>query len=215
LSKRIQKLDGRSKRKLTYAVIFVIVLVTGVFVATTPRPSDDFFQFYVLGNQGLAANYFPARSNGTIAVGPQDNWTLNVINKFPTVQLVELVVKLGNLTSSAPNSTLSEPANLPVVTTFLAVLKPNQTWQVPFTWNVSSVRVSSDYHYLSLTIDNQLYSTSVPAINGDNFRFIFELWSASPPSTNSVHFGWVGREGDTPQPEAAWLQIYFNVTGLG
>ena len=213
MSKRLQNLDKRSKRKLTYAIIFVIVLTTGVYVTTTPRPGDYFFQFYVLGNNGLAADYFPAGSNGTMGVGVQDNWTLNVINKFPSVQVVELVVKLGNLTTPAPNSTLFKPADLPIVTSFFAVLKPNQTWTVPFKWNVSGSAVSSNYRYIALTINNQHYSTSTPALNGDNFRFFFELWSASTPNANSLHFGWMGREGDTPQPEAAWLQMYFNVTG--
>jgi hypothetical protein len=211
--KRIQSLDKRSKRKLTYAVIFIIVLVTGVYVTTTPRPSDDFFQFFILGNNGLAADYFPNNSTGVISVGVQDNWTLNVINKFPTVQLVELEVKLGNLSTPAPNSTLFRPADLPVITTFLAVLKPNATWQVPFYWNISGSTQTSGYRHISLTVNNESYSTVTTALNGDNFRFFFELWSASTPNANNLHFGWLGREGDTPQPEAAWLQVYFNVTG--
>jgi hypothetical protein len=210
--KRIQKLDKRSKRKLTYAVIFIIVLLTGVYVTTTPRPGDDFFQFFILGNNGLAADYFPNNSTGTISVGVQDNWTLNVINKFPGVQLVELEVKLGNLSSTAPNSTFFKPADLPVITTFLAVLKPNATWQIPFDWNISGSTQTSGYRHISLIINNESYSTSTSALNGDNFRFFFELWSASTPNTNNLHFGWLGREGDAPQPEAAWLQVYFNVT---
>lgn len=212
ITTRYKALDERGKRKLAYTIVFLIVLATGVFVATTPRPRDNFFQFYVLGNSGLAANYFPNKSNGSIAVGAEDNWTLNVINKFNSVQLVEILVKLGNLSSSSPISNLSQPANLPVITSFLASLEPNQTWTIPFQWNVSSVSIRSTSNYLSLGINNEAYSTSVPAINGTNYRFIFELWSASSPVTNSLHFGWQGQEGDTPQPEAAWLQIYFNVT---
>jgi hypothetical protein len=211
--KQIQNLDKkRSKRKITYAVIFIIVLLTGVYLTTTPRPSDDFFQFFILGNNGLAADYFPNNSTGTINMGARDNWTLNVVNKFPNVQFVELVVKLGNLSSAAPNATLFKPADLPVITTFLAVLKPNATWQVPFDWNVSEGTPSSGYLPISLTINNEFYSTSTTALNGDNFRFFFELWSASTPNTNNLHFGWVGREGENPEPEAAWLQVYFNVT---
>lgn len=212
-SRSFRTLDEHSKRRLTYTILFLIVLTTGVFVTTTPKPRDNFFQFYVLGNSGLAANYFPNKSNGSLAVGVQDNWTLNVINKFNSVQLVKIVVKLGNISSSAPISNQSQPANLPVVTSFLATLEPNQSWTTPFQWNISSVSIgSNNNYYLSLGINNEAYDTSVPATNGDNFRFIFELWSASSPITNSLHFGWEGQEGDTPQPEAAWLQIYFNVT---
>jgi hypothetical protein len=210
-----REIGERSKRKIAYAIVFIIVLTTGIFVTTTPRARDNFFQFYVLGNSGLAGNYFPADSNGSISAGVRDNWTLDVINKFATVQLVEILVKLGNTTSSPPISNQSTPANLPVVASFLGALEPNQSWQIPFQWNVSNVKTSPpNYYYLTLRINNETYPTSIPATSGEDFRFIFELWSASSPSTNSLHFGWVGQEGDTPQPEAAWLQMYFNVTSI-
>lgn len=201
-------LDRRSKRKIAYTFVFLVVLTTAVFVTTTPRPRDDFFQLYVLGNKGLAANYFPGSSLGNISVGAQDNWTLNVINKFSSVQLVQVLVKLGNISSSFPISNQSRPADLPVVTSFLGTLEPNETWQIPFQWRVSSFTTNSNLYYLSLKINNEAYAASVPAINGEDFRFIFELWSASAPSTNSLHFGW----NDNGEMEAAWLQIYFNVT---
>jgi hypothetical protein len=199
----------RQRRKLVYTVLFVIILATAVFVITTPRPSDQFFQFYVLGNSGYAGNYFPNGSLGNMTPGVQDNWTLVVANRFQSVQLVELLVKLGNQTTSSPSN--STPANLPIVASFFVVLAVNQTFRFPFHWEISGLKVdSSDDYDFSLIINNETYASQVTARGGLNFRYIFEIWSATAPETTSLHFGW----SDNGQTESAWLQTYFNVTSV-
>jgi len=53
----------------------------------------------------------------------------------------------------------------------------------------------------------EVQSGQVSALNGHDFRIIFELWTFDP-ITQHLIFGW--RAGG--EYKVAWLQIWFNVT---
>lgn len=48
-------------RRTLIAVFFTLLVVCEMlaYVATTPRPQEQFFQIYVLGSNHMAADYYP------------------------------------------------------------------------------------------------------------------------------------------------------------
>jgi uncharacterized membrane protein len=189
---------------ITLLIIFEVI----AYVAVTPRPQEQFFQFYVLGANHLAADYYP-RNDSNIKLGEPVKWYVGVTDMMGNVQLVSIRVKLGNETISSPNATrgLSSPA--PLLTEFIQFIQNNETWEFPFVWHIISVSsVERSTIILEVQINNQTLSAKSPwARDGHNFRLIFELWTWNV-DTAGFEFGW----RTTTEHRVAWLQIWFNVT---
>ncbi|MDG7011215.1 MAG: hypothetical protein JRN57_03750 [Nitrososphaerota archaeon] len=193
-------------RFLALLAVFLMVLSTGVYLLTTPRPTDSFFQFYVLGNNGTEGDYFA--HNNTMVVNQVENWTLTVGNRFTSSQLVGVVVKLGDSGTILPNGALGAPSNGTEVASYYQVLDTNQNWTLPFAWTITSLTSQGGTDSIGISIDGRAYTTTLPVPpQGGPLKLIFELWSLSP-SSNQMGFGWTSN-GKT---EGAWLQIYFNMT---
>jgi uncharacterized membrane protein len=206
---QVNPMPTQNRRNLL--VIFVIFLIAFemiAYVATTPRPREQFFQFYVLGAHHLAADYYP-NNDSNIQVGQLVKWYIGVTDLIGSMQLVAVRVKLGNETISAPNDTQSQPSPAPLVTEFMRFIQDNETWAFPFVWRISNIStVDRSTRILQLEINNQTLSVrSSSARDGNNFRLIFELWTWNL-DTSDFEFGW----RTTTEHRVAWLQIWFNVT---
>jgi|SRR5208282_3688066 len=197
-------------RRTLIAVLVVLLVVCEMiaYVATTPRQTEEFFQFYVLGANHKATGYYPG-DNPDIFTGEPVTWYLGVVNNMSTVQLVSIRVKVSNLTISPPDALQALESPAPAVTDFARFIQNNEVWEFPFVWNISNATsIGGSIRVLTLQINNETYQIpSWSASNGYNFRLIFELWIWNQDS-DSFQFGW----NTNGEQKIAWLQIWFNMT---
>jgi len=193
----------------------LIVLESVAYATTIPRPSEKFFQLYMLGSTGTAGNYYPNNSS-SLKLGENVQWNLELVNNMGSLQYVSILVKLGNQTINSPNDTLAQASPAPLITEFKHFILNNETWSIPFDWQIANYTITADGHLRihSFTIDNATYvfenSPVCPGINSCSFRLIFELWTWNVDS-NNFQLGW--SNGD--QQRIAWLQLWFNLVPAG
>jgi hypothetical protein len=200
-----------SQNRRTLIAVFVTLFIACemiAYVATTPRPRDQFFQLYVLGTKHMAADYYPD-NNTDIHIGEPVTWYLGVTDNMGMVELISMRVKLGNQTIESPddNRTLESPASF--VTEFRRFLQDNETWEIPFVWSISdAVSIEGSTHISELEINNETYPIrDCSAANGHNFRLIIELWTWQTEG-NAFQFGWIANG----EHRVAWLQLWFDIT---
>lgn len=149
-----------NQRKLLVVLVILLVMCEAIaYVMTTPRPTEQFFQLYVLGADHTASDYYPGNS-ANLLLGKQVSWYLGVINNMGTVQLVSLRVKVSNSTINPPDDqrVLESPA--PAVTDFARFLEDNDTYKVPL-WSISNAtQTNGTVHILTLQIGNETYQVS-------------------------------------------------------
>ena len=200
---------SRDKRSLL--AVFIVLLVifeTIAYVATTPKPREQFLQIYVLGPNHVAGEYYPYNSTD-IRLGEVVKWYLGVTDSMGTVQLVEVRVKIGNQTIESPDDMKALDSPAPVVTEFRRFMQDNETWEMPFVWSVSdATSFTGSTRILKLQVNNETYQIQdCSASNGHNFRLILELWTWQT-ETNGFEFGWT----TNGEHRVAWLQMWFNMT---
>jgi len=199
------------KRAVTIFISATIIFSTLAYVAVTPRPKEQFFQIYVLGETRMAERYYPDNRTN-IPVGRLVKWYLGATNFMGSVQYVIIKVKLGNSTIKAPDDINYMPSPAPVLLESGRVLMDNETWEFPFTWVIGEIRMDGNMTYATVIAINvkdgvEVRSGQVSALNGHNLRIIFEFWTFDP-STEDLIFGW--RTGG--EHRVAWLQMWFNAT---
>jgi hypothetical protein len=195
----------------TLIVVFITLLVVCemvAYVATTPRPREQFFQLYVLGAKHMAADYYPNNSTN-IRLGELVTWYLGVTDNMGSAQLVSIRVKLGNQATKPPDDQQATESPTPVVTEFMRFIQDNETWESPFVWSIQDAASSSNVtRILTLQINNQAYQIQDwSASGGYNFRLIIELWTWQTDA-NAFEFGWTA----SGEHRVAWLQVWFNMT---
>jgi len=200
-------LTERGWRLVSIFFSALIIFSTIAYLWITPRPREQFFQFYVLGERRMISDYYP-EGKGDIPPNTQVRWYLGVTNFMGSVQYVLIRVKLGNALTNPPNETTFAPADAPVVCEFRRVLLNNETWEFPFFWEISDRMEEGGVVYIALNVNNEsLGFQELGAKGGRNFRFIFELWTYSREEGDFI-FGWYSGE----ERKISWLQIWFNST---
>lgn len=201
------KISEERKRFLTLFIASILVYSTIAYASTTPRPKEQFFQLYILGETKMAEYYYP-NNNPNISPNTSIHWYLGVTNFMGSVEYVIIKLKLGNQTIQPPNETNATPANLPTLIEFRRILLGSETWEMPFTWKVMNVDLKNETAFLTLNINNKTITVQdVGARDGHNFRIIFELWTLDKEVESHI-FGWKTQG----QRRAAWLQMWFNAT---
>jgi hypothetical protein len=195
------------KRLLSIFLASLAIFTTLAYVATNPRPSEEFFQIYVLGDDHRLEHYYP-NDNSTIAPYNLVRWYVGVTNSMNSVQYAVLEFKLGNASIAAPNENTSTPSPAPVLVQYSRVLLQNETWEFPFYWEIVGENRTGNAISLELNVNG----TTIPMANpmtqaGNNYRIFIELWVYNSVS-DSVEFGW--ETGS--QRRSAWLQVWFNAT---
>jgi hypothetical protein len=199
------------EKRRTLVVVFIAFLIVFemvAYVATTPWPSEQFYRLYVLGANHLVADYYP-NDDPNVRVGESVSWYIGVTNLMGSVQLVEIRVKLGNQTMQPPDEQNALPSQAPLVTYFHRFIQDNETWELPFVWQISNMTSSGGVtRILGLQLNNQtIQMLDSSAQNGYNFRLIIELWTWNVDSS-SFEFGWYAGT----EHQIAWLQVWFNAT---
>jgi hypothetical protein len=193
---------------LVLFIIFLAIFETLVYVLTTPKPQEQFFQLYLLGANHMASDYYP-NNDSDIRPGTFVRWYLGVTNSMGNVQLVILRVKLANQNIAAPDDLRAIPSPAPLVTEFDRFIQNNETWEMPFIWRISNATAAQgSTRILELEINNETYvPQDLSTVNGFKFRLIFELWTWNMQSAE-LQFGWFAGT----EHRVAWLQVWFNVT---
>lgn len=202
-------ISSQDRRTLITVFITLLIICEMVaYVANTPRPSEQFFQLYVLGAQHMAADYYP-NNKTDLSVGEPVAWYLGVTDNMGSVQLVSIRVKIGNQTIKPPDDQQATESPAPIVTEYMRVLQDNETWEMPLVWSISdAVSVNGSTRILALQFNNETYQLQdSSASGGHNFRLIFELWTLQA-DTDTFQFGWVAGG----EHRVAWLQVWFNMT---
>jgi len=196
------------KRSILIFVSATMVFSMLAYVSVSPRPKEQFFQIYVLGENKMADRYYP-NDNPNIVPGTRVRWHLGATNFMGSIQYVILRVKLSNSTIDPPDEKNRVPSPAPEITEFHRVLLNNETWQFPFTWRIDDVKkVGEDYYLRRLSVNERdVQPSPISARKGYNYRIIVEIWTLDP-SDRHVMFGW--RAG--AETRVAWLQIWFNAT---
>lgn len=196
------------QRSLTVFVSACLIFSMLAYIAVTPRPKEQFFQFYALDESRTVEHYYP-KDNPTIPLDTSVKWFLGVTNFMNSIQYVAIKVKLGNSTLAPPDETQAKPAPIPVLFEFRKVLTNNETWEFPFTWSIKEVQVVGNMIQVThLTInDETIIVSNIGAEHGYNLRLILELWSFNRDEDRFI-FGWYASQ----ERKCAWLQLWFNVT---
>jgi len=177
------------------------------YVSLVPRPKEQFFQIYVLGETKMAEKYYP-NNNPNIALKTKVRWHLGATNFMGSLQYVVLKVKLANSTIAVPDDVNKLPSAGTSVREFQRVMMDNETWEFPFTWSIETVRLTRETLFITSIIANdRTVLIESPARNGHNYRLIVEIWTLDPLDQKMI-FGW--RAGN--DRKVAWLQIWFNAT---
>jgi hypothetical protein len=144
-----------------------------------------------------------------LSLGERITWYLGVSNNMGMVQFVSVRVKISNQSIPPPDEQQALGSPAPTIAEFVRFLQNNETWEVPFIWDISNITLSSgSAHIMTFQINNETYQVSDwTADQGYNFRLVFELWTWQPDS-NAFEFGWT----NNGQRQVAWLQMWFNAT---
>ena len=193
---------------IAFAIIATVIASTLAYVALNPRPEEQFFANWILGSEGMAANYYP-NDNPNIGLREEVRWTLGVYNHMGSLQYVVLRVKLLNSTMPSPNDALDQPSPAAAILEFARVLVKNETWSIPFVWEILNYTVTGGHVTITSLSINQTSLTGqfASAVSGYNFRFIFELWYYDT-NTNDLAFSWQTQSAQ----HSVWTQIWFNAT---
>ena len=191
--------------------MLIFILITTIaasavgYAVLNPPPSEHFFVMWILGSNGLAQNYYP---NGNHLLGPGEpvNWTLGVYNHMNGLEYVVVRVKLLNSSQSGPDDSTGTPSPVVEIFEFSRILVNNETWSIPFIWQILNVTPSGTSLLITGLSINQasLTGSLVSATSGYNLRFVFELWSYDE-TNGALSFA---RSSSNP----VWTQIWFNVT---
>ncbi len=197
-------------RLISIFISALMIFSTVAYLWVTPRPKEQFFQFYILGKEKMISDYYPGET-GDIPPRTLVRWYLWVTNFMGSLQYVQVRVKLGNAHTTPPNETTGIPADAPVIYELRCFLSDNETWEFPFFWEISDYKLEDNKMYISLTINNESVGfADVGAEEGRNFRMIFELWTYSLDN-GDFSFGWYSGE----ERRICWLQMWFNATVRG
>jgi uncharacterized membrane protein len=196
------------KYVLVFLAISTIVASGVAYVILNPPPSEQFFAMYILGSTGLAEHYYP-NDNPNLQVGRVVNWTLGVYNHMGGLEYVVVRVKLLNSTLTSPDELTGTPSGVQEIFEFNRILVDNETWAIPFIWEIANfTQESQSLQITEMSINQTLVSGLLgSAISGFNFRLVFELWFYDS-DTSSLAFSWNSGGSN----HAVWTQIWFNAT---
>jgi uncharacterized membrane protein len=178
------------------------------YLILNPPPTEHFFAMWVLGPNGLAEDYYP-NNDSTLTIGEPVNWTLGVYNHMRGLEYVLVRVKLLNSTISSPDELTGTPSPAPEIFELRRILVDNETWSIPFVWEIQNItRQGQVLAVTRMSINQTLLSGNLgSAILGNNFRLVFELWFYDQNSGN-LTFSW----NSAGSQHSVWTQIWFNAT---
>ena len=195
---------------LIVTICFAAISSSVTFYILSPRASQAYMDLGISSQNGLQGFV----SNSTLHPGSTSNWTLSVTNRMGSSQFVMIIARIANSTLPPPN--IATPSTwFPEITSPEQFVGDRDTMNIKFSWTLQNVTQTSKPNqlFLILQIRGQpvIVSSPVGAIFGQNFRWIFELWTydlscGNLLSSGCFHYGY----GPQTAPTGTWLQIWFN-----
>jgi len=201
------RIKPRDLRYLLVVVVISTVVSSGfAFRSLNPSPGEPFFAIWVLGRDGLLEDYFP-QNDSNLTIAENVTWAIGVYNHMGALEYVSLQVKLLNSTMIGPSDTSASTA--PAIIEFDRVLTENETWTMPFVWEISSMNMTRGTAEVTGIVvnGNALSGNLAQAVNGYNLRLVFEVWYFDEAS-NGLAFSWESSAG----MRTSWVQVWFNAT---
>ena len=188
---------------LVLLVFFISIYGAIAFYAVNPKPNQPFIGFGVFTQQGLSG--YLSNSNQTVEVGNATAWHFEITNQMGSLQFVQILYRIGNTTTDAPNIT-SPATDLPPLSNSKLFIPDGQTAMVSFTWKVVTVSSSGSLEFLEMDVNGQEVASSVGTAPGKEFRLFFELWTFDDLE-GSFQYGW----RDMGSRIGSYLQVWFSV----
>lgn len=196
---------------LIVIICFAAISSSVTFYILSPKASQAFMDLGISSQRGLHG--FVA--NSTLYPNDTLNWTLSVTNRMGSTQFIIIIARIAN--STLPPPTVTTPsAWFPEIATPEQFVGDGDTINIPFIWTLRNVTQGSQPNRFFLVLQTRgqpsVTSSPVGAFSGQNFRWIFELWTydlscGNLLSTGCFHYGY----GPQTAPTGSWLQIWFNV----
>jgi len=195
----MEKKNTRNKLAafLILVVSFAAISSAATFFILSPRASQPFMAMGVYSRMGLLGYLVPA-TNSSVTIGTSVNWTLSVTNNMGSAQFAMIIVRLANSTLSSSNSTA--PSSFPEIVMPERFIRDGDTLSINFSWTLQSATLQQGKTLLNLQVDGEPV-----VIAGDNFRWIFELWTYDLVC-GCFHYGYGPQSAST----GVWLQVWFN-----
>ena len=183
---------------LTFSLPFIRTLI--------PQNSETYLVMAILGQEGDASQYYP-NNDPTIQANIPVRWYVYLHNHQNSSQLVLLKIKLLNSTHQSPNSTLGQPNPDNPFIEYTYTLAGNETEINPFLWQVTRVTYDGNTVTINeLMVNDSSFNTNTRAVNGMNFRLVFELWYYDE-ALQEFRFARQVLEKNV----CVWNQIWFNI----
>lgn len=193
---------------LIVTICFATISSSITFYILSPKASQPFMDLGISSQTGLQG-FVP---NSTLHPGNTLNWTLSVTNRMGSSQFVMIIARIANSTPPSPN--VQTPSTFPEIATPEQFVGDGDTMNIPFIWTLQNVTQGTQPGQLFLVLkirgEPSVTSSPVGAFSGQNFRWIFELWTydiscGNLLSTGCFHYGY-----GQVAPTGSWLQIWFN-----
>jgi uncharacterized membrane protein len=191
------------------SVILVLVIVINIplVMKYIPNSNESFMSLAILGEKVMAENYYP-ENNPNIELNNNVDWNLYLYNHMDKSKYILVNVKITNSSILSPNSTTCAPSPASSVYQIRRILLDNETLITPFSWRINNIsNTGKSVKINTFSLNRDTINTDVMAINGYNFRIIFELWVYNK-EVKEFQFGWKYGE----ETNCAWTQIWFNST---
>lgn len=198
------KLSPDFQRDLSVFAWTLLTFSICAHFSIAPRRGEQFYEFYLLGNEGRPEGYFLG-DEPVARVGTLVEWRLNLTNLMGSVQYAVVKIKLDDGSSNPPNKPNNIPAPLPTIVELRKILATGETAMFNMIWAVTSIEEKGNTTWIIFRINglNARVSTS-GGWRGKRFRLIFELWTFDTASHEFI-FGWRSWKGRY----AAWLSSPF------
>jgi len=191
---------------LTLAVLITLSMSIA-YVASVPREHERFISLSTLGSNMKASDYYPT---GRPDIGLNDNvrWYIQVYNNMGNAEYIAVRVKVLNAEQNAPDDNNHTPSPVEHVYEFKHFVAKSDTLTIPFEWSIVSVlSIGNEKVIKEMVINGERVEVNAKAVDGKNFRMVFELYRYNPDS-KEFEFSWLD---STNTKRSVWNQIWFNV----
>lgn len=189
-----------------FAVVGVFLVLGAsipMIVRLLPPRVESFTALAILGENGMAEDYYPNR-DFTIRLGQPVKWHVYLYNHEGGAAYLLVRVKILGLDSTPPNSSSCLASPAPSVYEFSRVLRHNETVILPFVWAIIDAEDADGRLDVDGILVNGHYVSPHLSFKNSTLRFVFELWVYDEGS-NMFRFDL--DDGS----RCVWNQIWFNL----
>ncbi len=197
----------RSRLFLLILAVLVTVSMSIAYVASVPREHERFMSLSTLGSNMKARDYYPD-NRPDIGLGDNVRWYIQVYNNMGNTEYIAVRVKILNSEQEAPDDNMHTPSSVKHVYEFRNVIAKGETLTIPFEWSIASIlNIGNEKVIKEMVINGDKVEVNASAVEGKNFRIVFELWRYNPDS-REFEFSWLDSLNNK---RSVWNQIWFNV----